>query len=157
MIVLVGIHTSLGGLVKTAQRKFCPLGRNSADFDSSVFLDGDWITGFDRLKEIVSEQVDGDDASVIPDVIHQQSCIRDRVDVLREQHRLGPQAQTPPHPSTRPRPERNPRSRCGTDDRAAQIFLVKLLVVRIGAGSSVLGIAAKQVLDVGTGRVERLF
>ena len=65
----------LGGFIETVGRKVCLPGHFSADLDGSVFRDGNSITGFDRLEELVPEQVDGDDAAVIPDIIHQQPGI----------------------------------------------------------------------------------
>ena len=54
----------------------------SAYLHRAVLVDGDRITRFDVVEELVPEQVDRDDAAAVPDVIHQQSGIRDGVDVL---------------------------------------------------------------------------
>ena len=61
---------SPGDFIETAGRKVGQPGRCSAYFDGAIFLDGEWIAGFDSIQEFISKQVDRDDAFAIPDVIH---------------------------------------------------------------------------------------
>ena len=118
-----------GDFIETAGRKVCCLlGRCSADLDGPVLVDGDRVTGFDCLKELVAEQIDRDDAAVVPDVINQESGKRDRVGVLRVQHRLGPLTQTP-HAHQRDSAHRGAYGRWKTEDRAGQLLLVESLYV----------------------------
>ncbi len=51
------------------------------DNDGAVRVNGDWIAGVHRLEKLVAEQVDCDDALLVPDVLHEEAGGDNGVDV----------------------------------------------------------------------------
>ena len=45
-----------------------------ADLDGAILVDGDWIARVNGLEKLVAEQIDRDDAPLVPDVTHVETC-----------------------------------------------------------------------------------